>query len=63
VIYHITALLTAARAVQREFQSLKETGKVAMSAQEALEARRFVEESIHLPEYYEIENKTSERKK
>ncbi len=63
VIYHITAVLSAARAVQREFQSLKETGKVAMSGQETMEARRLVEESIHLPEYYEIESKTTEKKK
>jgi len=63
VVYHITAVLAAARAVQREFQSLKEKGKVAMSGQEVMEGRRLVEESIHLPEFYEIENKTTERKK
>ncbi len=61
VFYHIVAILAAAQAVEREFQSLKERGRVAMSPTEVSETKKALEESIRLPEFYAIEEKTTEK--
>jgi 2-methylisocitrate lyase-like PEP mutase family enzyme len=63
VVYHLIGIFAAARAVQKEFQNIKEKGKWTLSAEEYGAARRLIEESISLPEYYQIEEKTTEKKK
>jgi hypothetical protein len=63
IFYHLIGIFAAAKAVQREFQNIKEKGKWTLSAQEYAAARRLIDESISLPEYYQIEEKTTEKKK
>ena len=55
--------LTTGRAIQQEYKALKETGKVTLSPADLLKIRLVMQDIIGLSEYYEIEEKTTEKKK
>ncbi len=59
----ILSTLVTYRALTDAFTRLHDTGEVAMSQQEAIDARQAVEDLIGLPELYRIEERTTEKKK
>jgi len=63
IIYHLLAIFSATQAVQKAFQTLKETHRMSMDVKQYAQARAIVENAISLPEFYQIEAKTVEKKK
>ncbi len=52
----------AADALIESYSKLRDTGFIGLSAEEVAAKRKRVEELIDLPEYYQIEAETTERR-
>ena len=63
VIYHLIGLFMAAQAVQKAFQTIKETHRMPLDVKEYSGARGIIEKAIGLTELYAIEGKTIEKEK
>jgi 2-methylisocitrate lyase-like PEP mutase family enzyme len=62
LIYATTPVIVTATALTQTYQHLKDTGLLNINAQQVAELRRRVEELISLPEYYEVEAATTEKR-
>ena len=62
LIYATTPIVIAVDALLSSYQHLKDTGLLNIDAQRVAEIRSRVEALIDLPEYYEVEAETTERK-
>src|SRR2546425_1918614 len=62
LIYATTPVLVTTTALTQTYQHLKDTGLLNINAQQVAELRRRVEELISLPEYYEVEAATTEKR-
>jgi 2-methylisocitrate lyase-like PEP mutase family enzyme len=62
IIYAVTPVILAADALIESYSKLRDTGFIGLSAEEVAAKRKRVEELIDLPEYYQIEAETTERR-
>jgi 2-methylisocitrate lyase-like PEP mutase family enzyme len=62
LIYATTPVIVTATALTQTYQHLKDTGLLNINAEQVAEFRRRVEELISLPEYYEVEAATTEKR-
>ncbi|MEE8290413.1 MAG: isocitrate lyase/PEP mutase family protein [Candidatus Tectomicrobia bacterium] len=62
IIYATTAIVSAVHALLTTYGSLKETGLTDFKAQQVAEVRTQVEALIDLPEYYQVEAETTEKR-
>ena len=60
IIYAPTPVVATSRALEHTYRTLKETGLTGISASEVAARRTKIEELIDLPEYYRIEEQTTE---
>ena len=62
IIYATTAIVSAVHALLTTYGSLKDTGLTDFKAQQVAEVRTQVEALIDLPEYYQVEAETTEKR-
>jgi 2-methylisocitrate lyase-like PEP mutase family enzyme len=63
VVYPLNATTVAMAAVKAAFQALRNTGTFAYDREEMVRFRREIEGVIGLPEYYPVEDDTTEKKR
>lgn len=62
IIYATTPIVAIVDALFQVYGSLRDTGLIGISAEEVAAKRRRIEELISLPEYYQVEAETTERR-
>ena len=62
IIYATTAIVSAVHALLTTYGSLKDTGLTDFKDQQVAEVRTQVEALIDLPEYYQVEAETTEKR-
>ena len=62
IIYATTPVVAAAIAMIETYQHLKSTGTIGISAEEVAKRRSRIEELISLPDYYQVEAETTEKR-